>query len=148
MPHRHIHRFLQKQDQDIHTPHKIVYLQSGHSMLHHRSYILVCCSNHRSIDPLHNQEKRMLLELVFWLLLELFFWLLFVVWWLWFLCRIQYQMTGPPIYLHLIFDILQFEISSLMHWIFDCGVATAVLVTVFCLAWTLAWNWVLNRMRL
>ena len=26
--------------------------------------------------------------------------------------------TYPPIYLHLIFDILQFEISSLMNWIF------------------------------
>ena len=25
--------------------------------------------------------------------------------------------TYPPIYLHLIFDILQFEISSLMNWI-------------------------------
>ena len=24
----------------------------------------------------------------------------------------------PPIYLHLIFEILQFEISSLMNWIF------------------------------
>ena len=26
--------------------------------------------------------------------------------------------TSTPIYLHLIFDILQFEISSLMNWIF------------------------------
>ena len=28
------------------------------------------------------------------------------------------RLGNPPIYLHLIFDILQFEISSLMNWIF------------------------------
>ena len=30
----------------------------------------------------------------------------------------EYATNMPPIYLHLIFDILQFEISSLMNWIF------------------------------
>ena len=31
--------------------------------------------------------------------------------------------ANPPIYLHLIFEILQFEISSLMNWIFTGCVA-------------------------
>ena len=32
--------------------------------------------------------------------------------------RTWLQLGFPPIYLHLIFDILEFEISSLMNWIF------------------------------
>jgi hypothetical protein len=36
---------------------------------------------------------------------------------------LRMSLLWPPIYLHLIFDILQFEISSLMNWIFTACVA-------------------------